>query len=342
MDVGGGLEIIVGWGASLLPIVVFLVGLVLLDSYKLVGPRSVARSLAAGAAAAVLAFLIHSWLLARTGLDLRTFSRYLAPLVEEGAKAAFLFYLIRSHRVGFLVDAAIHGFASGAGFALVENVYYLHALAEASPLTWIARGFGTAIMHGGTTALFGIVAKVFFERAGHARVSAFVPGLALAYGLHSLFNHFLLSPLLSAAILLVVLPLLIVLVFHRSEEATRAWLGAGFDTDEELLRLLSSQALTETRVGRYLHALRSRFSGEVVGDMFCLLHLRAELSIRAKGVLILRNEGFEVPPDPTIRAKFAEVAYLEESIGAAGLLALDPLLPANSRERWQRMLLSDS
>ncbi len=328
--------------AGLLPVVAFLAGLVVIDSYKLVTRKALARALAAGGVAAVACYVLNGALLDLTGLDLRTFSRYVAPLVEETTKAAYVLYLLRSNAVGFLVDAAIYGFAVGAGFALVENLYYLHALADVAPLTWIARGFGTAVMHGGTTALFGIVAKASYDRARPPRAWTFVPALALAYAVHALFNHFLLPPLASTAVLIVVFPLLIVLVFHRSEAATRAWLGEGFDADEGLLRLLRTPGLVETRVGQYLHALREKFSGEVVADMICLLRLRAELSIRAKGILLMRTEGFEIPPDPSLKAKFAEVAYLEESIGATGLLALDPLLPSGDRERWQHTLLADS
>ena len=61
------------------------------------------------------------------------------------------------HRIGFLVDAAIFGFAVGTGFALAENLYYLHLAAEAGMGTWIVRGFGTALMHGGATALFAVM-----------------------------------------------------------------------------------------------------------------------------------------------------------------------------------------
>jgi hypothetical protein len=37
--------------------------------------------------------------------------------------------------------------------------------------------------------------------------------------------------------------------------------------------------------------LRSRFAPEVIVDMLCLLRLRAELGIRAKGMLMLREAG---------------------------------------------------
>ena len=53
-------------------------------------------------------------------------------------------------------DAAIYGFAVGTGFALVENVYYLLSLPGAPAALWIVRGFGTAVMHGGTTAILAM------------------------------------------------------------------------------------------------------------------------------------------------------------------------------------------
>ena len=48
-----------------------------------------------------------------------------APLTEEAAKAVFIIWLLVRRRLGFAVDAAIAGFAVGAGFAVVENLDYL-------------------------------------------------------------------------------------------------------------------------------------------------------------------------------------------------------------------------
>ena len=49
----------------------------------------------------------------------------MSPWLEESLKAALIVYLIRTRRVGMLVDASIYGFAVGTGFALFENFYYL-------------------------------------------------------------------------------------------------------------------------------------------------------------------------------------------------------------------------
>jgi hypothetical protein len=159
--------------------------------------------------------------------------------------------------------------------------------------------------------------------------------------LHSLYNHFLVQPLLATALIVLVFPYLSVAVFQQSERETRTWLGAGFDTDQELLRAVHSGQVSLTPVGRYLTTLRRRFSAEVIVDMMCLLRLRAELAIRAKGVLMLREAGFEAGPDPTLKDTFEELRYLEKSIGKTGLLALKPFLHTGTRDLWQLNMLHE-
>jgi hypothetical protein len=166
-----------------------------------------------------------------------------------------------------------------------------------------------------------------------------LPGLAVAVVLHSLYNHFLLHPLLATALIVLVVPTLSVAVFQRSERETSAWLGAGFDTDQELLTAVHTGQVAGTPVGKYLTTVRSRFAPEVMVDMMCLLRLHAELAIRAKGILMMREAGFDAPPDPTVKARLAEMGYLEKSIGKASLRALQPFLHTSTRDLWQRTVL---
>jgi RsiW-degrading membrane proteinase PrsW (M82 family) len=165
---------------ALVPVLLFLGLLVFLDSFKLVSLRSVLVALVAWALAALAGTQANGWLLDATGLPTHAFSRYVAPLVEETLKALWIVLLLRRGRVGFLVDAAILGFAVGAGFALVENVEYLRALAEPRVLLWLARGFGTAILHKATTAVFALLAKMLADRHPGRPVLALVPGLLAA------------------------------------------------------------------------------------------------------------------------------------------------------------------
>src|SRR5690348_5219133 len=122
---------------GLAPVASFLAALVLLDSYKLVRLRTVMAMVACGLVLASLAYLVNWALLAATKLEFATYTRYVAPVVEELLKAAVIVVLVRRHRIGFLVDAAILGFAVGAGFALGENVHYLRVAGDAGIGTWL-------------------------------------------------------------------------------------------------------------------------------------------------------------------------------------------------------------
>jgi RsiW-degrading membrane proteinase PrsW (M82 family) len=324
---------------ALLPVLAFLAALVSLDSYKLVRPRAVLRTIMLGMVAAAAALGLHQLLADRIDLAWPQYVRYVSPVLEEILKAAFLVLLFVRNRIGFMVDAAIRGFALGAGFAAVENVYYMWLRPDADLSLWVIRGFGTAMMHGGVTGMTGILTQSFLERRTQALRIAILPGLAAAILIHSLFNHFLVSPLLTTVLILVVLPLLIVAIFRESERRTRQWLGIGFDSDQALLGMVTTGVLAENRIGAYLHSLQGRFPGEVVADMLCYLRIHLELALRAKGMLLMREAGFEVPPDPGVRSQFDELRYLEKSIGATGRLALHPFLHTRTRDLWQITML---
>jgi len=217
---------------------------------------------------------------------------------------------------------------------------YLYSLESKNMLLWIVRGFGTAIMHGGTTAIVGIISKNLIDVRASESPLLFGPGLFFAILVHSAFNHFLLPPLATTLVLLVTFPLLIMLVFEQSEKATRRWLGTGFDTDMEFLAIIISGKISEMRIGQYLETIRDKFPGEVIADMLCMLRIYLELALRAKGLLMMQGTGFKVASDPDIKAKFEELKYLEKSIGRTGKLAMKPLLGRDQRDLWQIYHLS--
>ena len=324
---------------AIIPILVFLLVLKAMDSFKLVRFRHVAASLAAGLSAAIIAFLITRHLMPATGLSLATYSRYVAPMIEEALKSSWIVWLLARRRTGFMVDTAIHGFAIGAGFAIVENIYYLNTVTGYGIAYSVVRGFGPALMHGTATAIFGVLAKTASELRGSVTAATVLPALLMSILIHSLFNHFFLSPLMSALALLIGVPVLMTLVFRQSERSLRKWLGVGFDSDQQMLEMITSGDIAQTPMGEYLISLKRTFSGETVVDMLCFLRLHIELSIRAKGILLMRENGFEPPPDPDVEDMFSELRYLEGRIGVTGKLALHPLLRWSSRDLWQLHML---
>lgn len=324
---------------GLVPVLLFLAALMFMDSYKLVPRRAVLSTLAAGALAALAALAVNRLLLGSLDVEPVLVRRYWGPLVEEALKALYIVLLLRAGRVGFMVDAGIAGFAVGTGFALVENVYVAHGLRDFQPLLWVVRGLGTAVMHGSTTALLAILSKDLTDRRDSRAAWLFLPGLALAFAAHSAFNHLAPLSLFTTALQLVLMPLLFVLVFERSEQHTRDWLGFGMDADVEVLELLLSDEFPATRAGRYLGSLRERFEGPVMADLFCLLRLHLELSLKAKGLLLARAAGVEMPADEHVRAGLEEMRFLERSVGKTGQMALMPLVKQSSRDLWQLYML---
>ncbi|HUO12058.1 MAG TPA: PrsW family glutamic-type intramembrane protease, partial [Caulobacteraceae bacterium] len=170
---------------ALLPVLVFLAGFSLLDAFHLVGWRWLGVLVVGGGLLAGLSYLANWRALDELPIGRSEYSSYAAPVVEETLKATLVLLLFARNRIGFMIDAAISGFAIGAGFSLVENVVYLHNYVGVANFgVWVVRGFGTAVMHGGATAAFGVIGQWMTER--QARIDgaryrfhplAFVPGL---------------------------------------------------------------------------------------------------------------------------------------------------------------------
>ena len=325
---------------GLLPVCCFLAVLVYLDSYKLVPLKWVVGTIVLGCATGLASYPLNSIGLQWFDPGFTAYTRYVAPIIEEALKAMVVWVLMRNNRIGFLVDAAIFGFAVGAGFAIFENLYYLTILPDTKMGTWVVRGFGTAMMHGGATAIFAVITHTMLEQYPTKGRLALLPGLLIAAVTHSVFNHFFLAPIVNTALVLGILPLLFTVIFDRSDKALSEWLGAGFDADTELLELINSGEFSASKTGLYLQSLREKFEGPIVADLLCYLRLHTELSIRAKGLLMMRESGFVNRTGEQTRAKLEELRYLEKSIGTTGRLAIKPFLRMSQKDLWQFYMLS--
>jgi RsiW-degrading membrane proteinase PrsW (M82 family) len=118
-----------------------------------------------------------------------------APVVEESAKAAGILILLLFFRRQFdgPVDGLVYGATVAAGFAFTENILYFgQALIESGGVglgfTFVLRGIMSPFAHVMFTACTG-VALGFAVRGRFWRGALiFVVGLALAIGLHALWN----------------------------------------------------------------------------------------------------------------------------------------------------------
>jgi len=327
--------------ASVLPVLVFLFALELIDTYKLLRLGRVLRSIGVGCAVAVICYGLNTAVYASGVIAPAIWARSGAPAIEEIAKALYIIWLLRSNRVAFMVDTAIAGFAVGAGFAVLENLTYIPDISSSGVVAAAIRGLGTAMMHGGTTAIFGTVSANVSEIRGSRSVVTYAPGLAMAILIHELYNQPLWRPVTAAVAVLVILPVVIAFIFWRSEKALEKWLGTKLDKDIDLLQMIATGTFSDSHAGRYVKSFENAFTPEILGDMLSYLHLSLELSARAKGDLLRREMGFPVTPDPELPGQLKELFFLERQIGRAGKMALGPLLGQSRRDVWELQQLAE-
>jgi protease PrsW len=319
---------------ALIPVLLFLLLLYLLDSFRLVRLKTLILLLLSGVISAIIAFFINSGLLAATKIEFEIYSRYLAPIMEELLKASVILFLVLRKRIGFLIDAAIYGFAAGAGFAVFENAYYLVISPDANLMVWILRGLGTAIMHSGTTALIAIstIGALNLEKKIY---TGFIPGLIFAILIHSGFNHFYIQPVIQTLLMVIVIPSFLIIIFMMSEKQLQNWLEIEFYNEAELLSLMNRGEFSKSKSGQYLASLKAYFPAEMIVDMYCYISVYLELSIKSKRNILLAECGFPVVKETGLSEKISEFRHLRENIGKSGELALSPLIKLKQRDLWK-------
>ncbi len=320
---------------SILPVVIFLLFLIFVDSFKLVKFTFILKVLLLGCIVAVVSYGIEYFFKTSVGIKLHTLSIFIAPPLEESLKALIVIILVYAKRIGFLTDAAIVGFAVGAGFSIFENSYYLSILTHESIIIWVLRGFGTAMMHGSTTCVSAIISCYFIERKGKIHIQYFLPGILLAVLFHFVFNLFILPPLLMTLIIIIVFSVVMFIIYEKSEKSLATWLEDSFTSNITLLQAIDSGIFKRTKTGRYLYSIQEILPKEILADMLCYLKIHLELAVRAKALLMMKEAGFKTPPEPEIHDKLFELEYLKRSIGISGMAVLQPLIHKTQKDLWQ-------
>jgi RsiW-degrading membrane proteinase PrsW (M82 family) len=328
---------------ALAPAPALLIVFAMLDVFRLMSIREVALLILLGAASGLAVFPIAGGLIDTLPIGFSTYSRFVAPVLEEAAKAACAVGLFVANRIGFKLDAAVSGFAVGVGFATVENILYLERFSELEFGVWLVRGVGTAVMHGGATAMFAVIGHELTERAARTRASRwrfeplrYLPGLAVATAWHVAFNQFPDRPMVAMLGSILIVPLTLLLVFRFAESESREWLAEDREAHKAHLARLEAEGFQGDEAGPIRAALERRFHGRVPPDLvdeFVLLHTR--LVLRAEQYLGgLAADGTALPSDDD-RAAFARLHALRRQLGKAVLAALAPSLPFTRNDMWE-------
>ncbi len=324
------------------PVVLLLIVFDRLDAFNLINAREIAILLAAGGGVAALSFLANWRVMDGFPIGFSAYSRYVSPVIEESLKAAPIILLFARNRLGFKVDAAIAGFAVGAGFSVVENIWYLFLITDANVTAWLVRGFGTAIMHGGATAIFAIVSHEMTERqaesaASHYRFKAllFVPGLLVAIAIHSVFNHFPDEPLVIMAFTLLLAPATIFLALIRSDRATQQWLASDRASHEKMLADIRSGRFLESTNGKTVAAIVSRLNAKRGTYAHAYVELKTELILRAENLIYAAQSGQPSKLDVSDKVKFEQLRKIERRLSTRTRAALSSALGFTRNDLWE-------
>lgn len=313
---------------SLLPTIVYLIILKLLDGFRMVRWNIFVLSLAYGIVACGVTAAI-AW---TTGMGAWT------PILEELTKASLAIVLIRRRKIVFHAEAMVYGAAIGGGFAMAENTLYLYRFFDMNLATAIFRGFATALLHIGCTALFATLclqAKYIWKSADigkkvnvHTLIAASYILLPLA--IHYIYNMHLMPVVVQLALTVVAFLGIFVAISLYNERRIYQWLDHSITYDIRLLAAIRQGRLTETKTGQYLLGIRSQFDAEVFFDIVCFMQLYLELVVSGKSRMLLQQEGLAQPLTPQQlqlhREKVTELHTLRKNIGKMGEYILRPVI----------------
>ena len=330
------------WGVALIPVLVMLAVFVWLDAFALMNVREILVLLVLGALGALVAWPISGRMLDTLPIGFSLYSRFVAPWLEEAIKAIIVIGLFRLNRIGYKLDAVISGFAIGAGFSVIENIFYLTIFPEYGTGTWLVRGFGTAIMHGTTLAILAAIAHEFAERETRSAAADydfsllwFIPGYGVATALHMAFNQFPDRPMISMMGAILVAPIALVAILSLGTAEAQRWLAAESAEHRAQVDALRAGRWPDGPSGVRVAALADRLDPEGAKRVRRFWELQAWLVAEAEETMMEEAAG-DAEFDPAqIRAAIAELDGLKRALGRSTSTALQALLPFSRNDYWE-------
>jgi RsiW-degrading membrane proteinase PrsW (M82 family) len=331
---------ILNWSLALAPVLLMAGLFVWLDVFKLMSAWEMAGLLLLGGLTALAAWPISGSVLDNLPMGFSFYSRVVAPWIEEALKGLAVALLFAGNRIGFKLDAVISGFTVGAGFSVIENIFYLVRYPELEAPVWMVRGLGTAVMHGATAAIMAAIAHELSERAARADRASyrfnpfwFLPGYILASGIHLVFNQFPEQPMLVMIATIVAAPMILLGLLRFGEGEAQRWLAEESAEHEAALAEWRSGRFPADSAGQRIAALAQRTGDGDRIRAFCTL--KTELVLAAERELQDRDRDIPADERARLRSRFAELEGLKRAMGRTGYAALKPLLPFSRNDDWE-------
>jgi len=318
------------------PLVLYMLVVKFLDTYTVSKVRELALSVVAGALLAMGASFIFSKIKDATGTLLVS---WLFQIGEELLKLLPVAVLMLLRKIAFPIDVVNYGAAVGCGFALTENLLYLHfqelTLSEA-----VYRAMATSLMHIGCAALMGIALfYILFRKQNkvYQRWLALIL-IVLPWFIHIFFNANVVTPGISFILLIVIFSIFFLIVGGISDKQVNDWLYKDADTHITLLTAMANGTFAQTRPGQYLEQSRQSVSPEVFDKIEQYVRLCLQLSVQAKGREIAREMGVPLvrteADNKKLQADFDLLQQLWRQIGITGRSIVHPIIHIGHSDKW--------
>lgn len=319
---------------ALLPIAFYLLAIKAMDGFALAGWKRMSWYFLWGVASCILGLFFTSYIWRHDDWTI--------PLLEEILKCLPLVWAMLRRRSAFLVEALIYGTAIGAGFAFVENILYIFYNTDFTVGDAIIRGFGTALLHMGCTALTAslalVISRVTLMNPKIIQYSLTVLCILPPFVIHYVYNLFLLPEFLQLVSVVAIMLIFFMLTYELDCKLIHKWLDLCINNDIALLNAMRAGKLQETEAGKYLIGVKERFRPEVFFDICVFMGLYLEMTIAAKSRMILNEAGVDMPlSDEEKKAnadKLTELNALKQNIGVAGLMVLRPIVSIKATDEW--------
>ena len=299
---------------SILPIAIYIVVLMLLDSFRLVKARMLAVCIALGIISCAMSALI-TW-----NIDVAPWT----ISIEEILKGLMVLALTMRKRIVFFVEAMVYGATVGSGFALAENILYLQSIPDMMPGTALFRGLSTSLLHMGCTAL---MAAAILDTKYARKALAFI---IVPVAIHYVYNMMIVEPLIQMTVTILTFLAIFVIISNYNERRIYRWFDHSITFDIKLLGAIREGKLIDTNTGKYLQLIKKQFDPEVFFDLICFVQLYLELVIEGKSRMLLEEEGLARPltaeEQTQHKEKVTELKQLRKNIGLLGEYLLRPVI----------------
>jgi RsiW-degrading membrane proteinase PrsW (M82 family) len=270
-----------------------------------------------------------------------------APIAEEFFKSLVLFYVARRSEFTYFVDGAIYGFASGIGFSIAENFFYIFYFPTAGIALPLVRSFSVCLMHGAASGLVGAAVGRFRFQKRSGRGLAMLGGWGAAILLHAFFNSvaktYWLSDLLGEG---AVVPVqvgiglagvgLIALFITLGLREQRQWFAETLDRKMGVSGAEVRAAQAYSTIDEILEPIVEQFPDQAE-QVSALLLCQAKMGIKRKVQQRLDDPALERQIEAEIAELQAEMEGLRKEIGPYVMTFVRAVFPEGMLDVWARL-----